>query len=271
MLVILISFCLKLNRFGHRSLWNNLLHTAVRSHLLLFLALFGILRCLWLFVFLLLIALYLPIIDFLILWVVEIFCILILLIFIRLLLVLIFLSNILLLLFLVFLILNHQLICRLLFDLYYHRLWFLSILLLLIFHLIWNNYLASSALFLFFLLPTLLVYVLSFIVIFLRVPVTKTHFLLSGILDTLFFFLFRLLKASWIRVQVSVATRILLYGLEIIGILWTTLLIKGNLFLSWRIFPVIGSLDKFAVDFCTKKLIMLIRNYKRSKGILFDQ
>lgn len=207
-LVILIGLCLKLNRFRHRSLWNNLLHAAVWSHLLLFFALFGILVRLWLLVLLLLIALHLPIIDFLILRVVQIFRILILLIFIRFLLVLIFLTDILLLFILAFLILNHQIICWL-FDLY-HRLWFLSILILLILHLIWHKYLASSALFLFLLLPTLLVYVLTFIVIFLRVPVTKTHFLLSGILDTLFFFLFRLLKASWVRVQVSVATRILL-------------------------------------------------------------
>jgi len=208
-LVILVRLCLKLDRFGHRSLWNDLLHAAVRSHLLLFLALFGILGRLWLFRFLLLIALDLPIIDFLILGVIQIFCLLILLIFIRFLLVLIFLTDILLLFILAFLILNHQLISWL-FDDLYHGLWFLCILLLLILHLIWHDYLASSALFLFLLLRALLVRVLGFMVILRRVPLTKSHFLLPGILDTLFFFLFRLLEAPRVRVQVSVATRILL-------------------------------------------------------------
>ena len=261
-LVILVRLCLKLDRFGHRSLWNDLLHAAVRSHLLLFLALFGILGRLWLFRFLLLIALdlpiidflilgviqifcllillifirfllvlifltdilllfilaffdfespinHLPIIDFLILGVIQIFCLLILLIFIRFLLVLIFLTDILLLFILAFLILNHQLISWL-FDDLYHGLWFLCILLLLILHLIWHDYLASSALFLFLLLRALLVRVLGFMVILRRVPLTKSHFLLPGILDTLFFFLFRLLEAPRVRVQVSVATRILL-------------------------------------------------------------
>ena len=172
-----------------------MLHTAVGVHLLLlFLALFRILIWLRLLVFLLLIALNIPIVDFLMLRIIQIFRLLILLILIRFLLVFILLTGILLLFILALLILNHQLI-RWWFDLY-HRLRFLSILILLIFHLIRHNDLTGPALFLLLLLGTLLVYILGFTIVLLGVPVTKAHLLLSGIFDTLLFLLFWLLKAS---------------------------------------------------------------------------